>query len=244
MRHDIRRQTDKGNRVHSRGRGPISSLYRRRGKRLLDLVLTLAAIPVVAPVMFFLAGLVRLRLGSPILFVQERPGLHGKPFLLLKFRTMRDARDTRGEPLPDSARLTRFGRSLRSTSLDELPSLWNVLRGEMSLVGPRPLLLEYVPRYSESQMRRHDVRPGLTGWAQVRGRNSLCWEEKFDKDVWYVDNYSVALDLRILAETAAAVIGRRGITYPGEATMPAFAGTDRPRTEGDPVLTAGGEKKA
>ena len=174
-----------------------------------------------------LALLVRVKLGSPVLFAQTRPGLDGKPFKLVKFRTMTDERDASGALLPDSQRLTTFGRWLRSTSLDELPELWNVLKGEMSLVGPRPLLVEYLPLYTLHQRRRHEVLPGITGWAQVNGRNAISWEEKFDYDVWYVDNRSLGLDLRILAMTAAKTLRREGISGAGEATMSRFEGSAR-----------------
>lgn len=168
---------------------------------------------------------VRLWLGSPVLFVQQRPGLKGEPFNILKFRTMRDLRGKDGEILPDEARLTSFGRILRATSLDEIPGLWNVLKGDMSLVGPRPLLMSYLPLYSTEQARRHDVRPGLTGWAQVNGRNTLTWEQKFALDVWYVDHRSLALDLRIIFLTVVKVLKRDGISANGDATMPRFEGS-------------------
>ncbi|GAA4018262.1 sugar transferase [Deinococcus rubellus] len=174
--------------------------------------------------------LVRFKLGSPIFFSQQRPGLRGKPFTMYKFRTMRDATDTQGQPLPDSERLTPLGRFLRSSSLDELPELFNVLRGDMSLVGPRPLLMEYLPRYTPQQARRHEVRPGITGWAQVNGRNAISWEEKFNLDVWYVDNRSFALDLKILWLTVLKVFKREGINAVGEATMPVFSGTAQSET--------------
>jgi lipopolysaccharide/colanic/teichoic acid biosynthesis glycosyltransferase len=164
-------------------------------------------------------------MGPPVFFRQLRPGLHGRPFRVVKFRTMADARDARGGLLPDAARLTAVGRVLRATSLDELPQLWNVLRGELSLVGPRPLLMQYLPRYSPEQARRHDVLPGVTGWAQVHGRNALSWEDKFALDVWYVDHWSPWLDLRILAATLLHVARREGISQPGHATMPEFLGT-------------------
>jgi sugar transferase EpsL len=175
-------------------------------------------------VLLVLAVLVRLKLGSPVLFRQVRPGKNGKPFTMLKFRTMMDARNENGELLPDDQRLPAFGRMLRSTSMDELPELWNVIRGEMSLVGPRPLLMEYLPRYTREQGRRHEVAPGITGWVQVNGRNSLSWEEKFALDVWYVDNRSLALDLKILLRTLAAVVKRQGISSDGHVSMPKFMG--------------------
>lgn len=196
-------------------------------KRLLDLLLTVPALLLGFPLLLALALLVRLRLGSPVLFRQQRPGLHGRPFTLLKFRTMTNARDTTGALLPDAQRLPPFGRWLRSTSLDELPELLNVLRGDMSLVGPRPLLMEYLPLYSPEQARRHDVRPGITGWAQIHGRNALSWDEKFARDVWYVDHRSFWLDLRILAATLSKVLRREGISAVGEATMPRFQGTGK-----------------
>jgi lipopolysaccharide/colanic/teichoic acid biosynthesis glycosyltransferase len=174
--------------------------------------------------MALIAFLVRLKLGSPVFFRQKRPGLDGKPFELLKFRTMADRRDAAGKELPDSDRLTGIGRWLRATSLDELPELWNVIRGDMSLVGPRPLLMEYLPLYSPEQSRRHDVRPGITGWAQINGRNAISWEEKFKLDVWYVDNQSFWLDLKILFFTVFRVFQRSGISAEGEATMPKFTG--------------------
>lgn len=193
-------------------------------KRAFDIVAALLlAIPLL-PVMAVTALLVRVRLGGPVLFRQTRPGLHGRPFTLIKFRTMSNRRSTDGSLRPDAERLTPLGRQLRTWSLDELPELWNVLRGDMSLVGPRPLLMEYLDRYSVEQARRHEVRPGITGWAQVNGRNALSWEERFKMDVWYVDHRSLWLDLRILAATATSVLLRRGISAPGEATMPKFRG--------------------
>lgn len=194
-------------------------------KRVLDIILSGGALVVLGVPLLALAGLVRVRLGSPVLFTQVRPGLNGRPFRMIKFRTMTDARGPDGELLPDHARLTPFGRLLRSSSLDELPELWNVLRGDMSLVGPRPLLMDYLPLYSARQSRRHEVRPGLTGWAQVNGRNALTWDEKFDLDVWYVDHRSLLLDLRILALTVQKVIRRDGISAAGEATMSRFTGS-------------------
>jgi lipopolysaccharide/colanic/teichoic acid biosynthesis glycosyltransferase len=168
--------------------------------------------------------LIRLQLGSPVFFCQLRPGLHGTPFKMVKFRTMTDARDANGELLSDSARLTSFGNFLRSTSLDELPEIWNILKNEMSLVGPRPLLMDYLPLYSQEQARRHEVRPGITGWAQVNGRNAISWAEKFKLDVWYVDNQSLLLDLRILWLTIKKVLVRDGISARGDVTMPRFTG--------------------
>jgi sugar transferase EpsL len=194
-------------------------------KRAFDLVATILALPVALPLMAVVALLVRINLGSPVIFAQLRPGWRGRPFRLFKFRSMTDARDPSGKLLSDQARLTRFGRALRASSLDELPELLNVLRGEMSLVGPRPLLMEYLPLYSPEQARRHEVRPGITGWAQVNGRNALTWEEKFAHDVWYVDNRSLALDVRILLKTLTGAFSRKDVAAPGHATMPPFAGT-------------------
>lgn len=194
-------------------------------KRSTDLLLAGTALLLLSPVLILLAVLVRRRLGSPVLFRQERPGRHGRPFMMVKFRTMTDARDAQGQLLPDAERLPPFGRWLRSTSLDELPELWNVLRGDMSLVGPRPLLMRYLPLYNERQRRRHEVRPGVTGWAQINGRNALGWEERFEMDVWYVDNQSLWLDARILWLTVRKVLVREGISAAGEATMQEFRGS-------------------
>ncbi|KRI01749.1 sugar transferase [Curvibacter sp. PAE-UM] len=193
-------------------------------KRLFDLVVAIAALAVLALPLLVLYAMVRRKLGSPALFRQVRPGLHGQPFMMVKFRTMTDERGPDGELLPDAQRLTAFGRFLRASSLDELPELWNVLRGEMSLVGPRPLLMEYLPLYSAEQARRHELRPGITGWAQVNGRNAVSWEERFRLDVWYVDHRSLWLDLRILWLTVRKVLVREGISAQGEATMPRFTG--------------------
>lgn len=195
-------------------------------KRLLDLVLTVPALLVLWPVLLVLALLVRVNLGSPVLFRQTRPGLGGEPFTILKFRTMRDALGPDGKPLPDCDRLTRFGRFLRASSLDELPELLNVLKGEMSLVGPRPLLMQYLDRYTPRQARRHEVRPGITGWAQVNGRNAISWEEKFELDVWYIDHQSVMLDLKILWLTLASILRPDDVCQPGHATMEEFMGSD------------------
>lgn len=195
-------------------------------KRFLDLILASAALAVLGLPMLAIALAVRLVLGKPVFFVQERSGLHGAPLKLIKFRTMREAYDANGEALSDAERLTRFGNFLRACSLDELPELFNVLKGDMSLVGPRPLMTEYLPLYSPEQARRHEVLPGVTGWAQVNGRNSLSWEDKFRLDVWYVDNRSLWLDLRILWLTAAAVLRARGINQDGHATAPKFTGSD------------------
>jgi lipopolysaccharide/colanic/teichoic acid biosynthesis glycosyltransferase len=194
-------------------------------KRLLDLLAAAVLLALLSPVLLLTALLVRAIHGSPVLFGQIRPGLGSRPFVLLKFRTMTAACSHDGRPLPDAERLTRFGRFLRSTSLDELPELINVLRGDMSLVGPRPLLMEYLPLYSPEQARRHDVKPGITGWAQVNGRNALTWEQRFAYDVWYVDHLSFWLDLRILCRTLWQVLTRKGINAPGAATMPKFTGS-------------------
>ena len=193
-------------------------------KRLFDIVVSGALLILISPVLAVLAVLVRVWMGRPVLFRQQRPGLHGKLFSILKFRTMVEATDATGNLLPDAQRITRLGRFLRRTSLDELPELVNVLRGDMSLVGPRPLLDGYLPRYSQEQMRRHNVRPGITGWSQVNGRNALTWDEKFALDVWYVDNRSLRLDLNILAMTVGQVIKGEGIAHPGVATMEPFRG--------------------
>ena len=195
-------------------------------KRTFDIVIACVMLTVLAPVILLVAIAVRIMHGTPVLFRQERPGLHGRAFTMLKFRTMRHAVDKRGMPLPDHERLTRFGRFLRATSLDELPELWNVLRGEMSLVGPRPLLMEYLPRYTARQARRHEVCPGITGWAQVNGRNAVDWPQRFELDVWYVDNRSMWLDLRILALTLWRVIRPHGVSQPGHATMTPFTGAE------------------
>ncbi|WP_460158344.1 sugar transferase [Pseudomonas sp. S3_E11] len=194
-------------------------------KRVFDILGSMVGLIALSPVIVIVAYLISRRLGSPILFRQVRPGLGGIPFEMVKFRTMRDALDANGEPLPDSERMTDFGRFLRSSSLDELPGLWNVIKGDMSLVGPRPLLMEYLPLYDETQVRRHDTRPGVTGWAQVNGRNALSWEEKFKLDVWYVDNQSLWLDLKIIFLTVKKVLIRDGISAEGEATMSKFTGS-------------------
>ncbi|MFT0138663.1 sugar transferase [Alcanivoracaceae bacterium MT1] len=195
-------------------------------KRLMDILGSFFGLVLLSPVLIVVSILVRLKLGSPILFQQVRPGLGGKPFNMMKFRTMTDERDASGELLSDDVRLTKFGSFLRSTSLDELPELINVLKGDMSLVGPRPLLMEYLPLYSERQYRRHEVRPGITGWAQINGRNALSWDEKFELDVWYVENRSLWLDIKILFLTVLKVVKRDGISHGGEATMPKFTGSD------------------
>ncbi|NMB12830.1 MAG: sugar transferase [Firmicutes bacterium] len=192
---------------------------------MLDILVSLVGIVVLSPVFVVIGLLVALDLGRPVLFVQERIGLHGKPFVLYKYRTMRNAMSRSGELMPDAQRLTKFGRILRSTSLDELPELLNVLVGQMSLVGPRPLLPEYLDRYTPEQARRHEVKPGITGWAQVNGRNALTWEERFKLDVWYADNWSILLDVKILFMTITTVIRRDGISSEGHATMPEFRGS-------------------
>ncbi len=201
------------------------SVYRRYGKRPLDLALALPALVVLSPVLLVTAVLVRVKLGAPVLFRQQRPGLLGQPFTVYKFRTMMDAHDTAGHLLPDAERLTKFGRFLRSSSLDELPELINVLSGEMSLVGPRPLLMQYLERYTPEQARRHEVRPGITGWAQINGRNAITWEQKFELDVWYVDHVSLRLDLKIMALTVWKIIRREGISQLGQATAEEFKGS-------------------
>lgn len=194
-------------------------------KRILDIISSLLAIIILSPLLAVTAVLVKTKLGSPVLFRQERPGKDEKIFTLMKFRTMTDERDENGELLPDEVRLTKFGKFLRSTSIDELPELFNILKGDMSVIGPRPLLVEYIPRYNEHQHRRHEVRPGLSGWAQVNGRNSISWEEKFDLDVEYVDNYSFAMDVKILFMTVLNVLKKEGISSETSATMEVFMGT-------------------
>jgi lipopolysaccharide/colanic/teichoic acid biosynthesis glycosyltransferase len=191
-------------------------------KRLIDIVASAVALVVLSPIIAVVAVLVALKLGRPVLFSQERPGRNARPFTMYKFRTMTSATGPDGRLLPDADRLTSFGRLLRSTSLDELPELWNILRGDMSLVGPRPLLMAYLPRYSAHQARRHEVRPGLTGWAQVNGRNATTWDERFDLDVWYVDHRTMRLDLQIIWKTVQAVVRRDGVSAEGHATMPEF----------------------
>ena len=197
----------------------------RRLKRCADVLLSAAGMILLSPLLALIALKVRRRLGSPVIFAQRRAGLHGRVFKLYKFRSMSDAVDGEGRLLPDAQRLTPFGLKLRRSSFDELPELWNVFKGDMSLVGPRPLLVEYLPLYSEFQRRRHDVRPGITGWAQVNGRNALTWEEKFARDVWYTEHESLWLDVKILWMTLRAVLRREGISADGEATMPPFTGT-------------------
>lgn len=200
-------------------------MYRVFFKRLLDIIVSGAALIILSPVMLILAILVRVKLGSPVIFHQERPGYHEKIFKLCKFRSMTDERDENGELLPDEIRLTKFGKALRATSLDELPELWNILKGDMSLIGPRPLLVRYLPRYNEHQKHRHDVRPGLTGLAQTHGRNAITWEKKFEYDVEYVNNLSFALDLSIFFATVRSVLKREGINSENSATMEEFMGT-------------------
>ncbi|HBC3451408.1 TPA: sugar transferase [Vibrio parahaemolyticus] len=195
-------------------------------KRSFDMVIALMVLVLLVPVIIILAIIIRKKLGSPILFRQTRPGLNGKPFEMVKFRTMKDAVDQQGNPLPDSERMTPFGDKLRNSSLDELPELWNVLKGEMSLVGPRPLLMQYLPLYSKEQSRRHDVRPGVTGWAQINGRNAISWEEKFALDVWYVDNKTLWLDIKILFMTVRKVFVKEGISADGHVTIEPFKGSE------------------
>lgn len=202
-----------------------SHFYRRVGKRWLDVVVSIVALVLLAPVWLLIAGLVRIKLGSPVLFRHERAGLHGRPFVLMKFRTMHDWTGPDGMPLPDGARLPRLGALLRSTTLDELPELVNILRGDMSLVGPRPLPVRYLGRYSSEQARRHDVKPGLTGWAQINGRNAISWPEKFTLDLWYVDHGGFWVDVKTTLLTVARIVSRAGIGQPGHATMEEFRGT-------------------
>ncbi|ENU32065.1 hypothetical protein F991_00047 [Acinetobacter sp. CIP-A165] len=194
-------------------------------KRLLDIIIASSALILLSPLYFYVAYKVKKNLGSPVLFRQVRPGLHGKPFEMIKFRTMKDAVDAHGNPLPDNERLTPFGKMLRSSSLDEMPELWNVIKGDMSIVGPRPLLMEYLPLYNKEQAKRHNLRPGMTGHAQVNGRNAIGWEEKFKLDTWYVENQSVWLDFKIMLKTVKKVIAKDGINEAGEATMTKFTGS-------------------
>jgi lipopolysaccharide/colanic/teichoic acid biosynthesis glycosyltransferase len=201
------------------------TFYRRIGKRVLDLWLAVPALFVLAPVGLAVGGLIRWKLGGPVLFRQPRPGRDGRVFELIKFRTMSDSRGADRELLPDDQRLTPFGARLRRMSFDELPTLWNVVRGDMSLVGPRPLLVQYLDRYTPEQRRRHEVVPGITGWAQIHGRNAISWEEKFELDVWYVENVSLRTDLGIILRTAVQILGQRGISAEGHATMPEFEGS-------------------
>ena len=216
-----------GLRIVSR-RKDRQSGWRLLVKKAIDRTTAALLLLLLCPLLLLIALAVRVSMGSPVLFRQRRPGHYGRPFELVKFRTMRDASDGNGRPLGDSERLTSVGRLLRSLSLDELPQLWNVLKGELSLVGPRPLLMEYLPRYTRAQTHRHDALPGITGWAQVNGRNALTWEQKFELDAWYVDHWSIALDLRILLATFTRVLQRDGISQPGHDTMPEFLGV-RPR---------------
>ena len=195
-------------------------------KRLFDVLVSSGSLIILAIPMLFLSLLIRLDMGSPVLFVQVRPGLNGKPFKIIKFRTMRHAEDKFGGMLPDAKRITRLGAILRKSSLDELPELWNVLKGDMSLVGPRPLLMEYLPLYSASQRRRHELRPGLTGWAQINGRNTISWKKKFAYDIWYVDNQSFCLDMKIILSTVRMVLSGKGVNASGEATVCKFTGND------------------
>jgi lipopolysaccharide/colanic/teichoic acid biosynthesis glycosyltransferase len=195
-------------------------------KRLFDVLFASFSLFLLAPVLALVASLVRINLGNPVIFHQVRPGLHGRPFNIFKFRSMLDFADSHGNSLPDEVRLTPFGKFIRATSLDEQPELWNVIKGDMSLVGPRPLLMEYLPLYNKEQFRRHEVRPGITGWAQINGRNAISWEEKFDLDVWYVKNQSFWLDIKILILTIKKVFIREGISAEGAATIPMFAGNN------------------
>ena len=201
-------------------------------KRLLDIIIASIALILLSPLYAFVAYKVKKNLGSPVLFRQVRPGLHGKPFEMIKFRTMKDAVDAQGNPLPDSERLTPFGKMLRSTSLDEMPELWNVIKGDMSVVGPRPLLTEYLPLYTAEQAKRHHVRPGMTGHAQVNGRNAIGWEEKFKLDTWYVENQSTLLDFKIMFKTVHKVLAKDDISAEGEATMTKFVGSKTDKTNG------------
>lgn len=200
-------------------------MYQKYIKRLLDIIISFTALVIFSPVLLVTAVLVRVKLGSPVIFHQDRPGYHEKVFRLCKFRSMTDECGADGELLPDEVRLTKFGKTLRATSLDELPELWNILKGDMSLIGPRPLLVKYLPLYNEFQRHRHDVRPGLTGWAQVNGRNAITWEQRFEYDVDYVKHISFWMDLKILFRTVAVVFGHRGISSATDATMEAFTGT-------------------
>ena len=200
-------------------------------KRLLDIVIASSALVLLSPIYALVAYKVKKNLGSPVLFRQVRPGLHGKPFEMIKFRSMKDALDTAGNPLPDSERLTPFGKMLRATSLDEMPELWNVIKGDMSIVGPRPLLMEYLPLYNHEQAKRHNVRPGITGYAQVNGRNAISWEKKFELDTWYVNNHSLWLDFKIMLKTVQKVLSKDDISAEGEATMSKFTGTSEPKDD-------------
>ena len=199
-------------------------MYQKYIKRLLDIIISFTSLVILSPVLLIVAVLVRIKLGSPVIFHQDRPGYHEKVFKLCKFRSMTDARDENGNLQPDEVRLTKFGKALRATSLDELPELWNILKGDMSLIGPRPLLVKYLPLYNEFQRHRHDVKPGLTGWAQVNGRNTISWEQRFEYDVYYVDHISFWMDLKILFQTVAVVFERSGINSKTSATMEEFMG--------------------
>lgn len=201
-------------------------------KRLFDIIASASGLIILSPVFLILAYLIRKNLGAPVFFTQERPGKDGKPFKMIKFRSMRDAVDKDGNPLPDSERLTPFGKKLRAASLDELPELWNVLKGDMSLVGPRPLLMSYLPLYNDLQFRRHEMKPGVTGWAQVNGRNAISWDEKFAYDIWYIDHFSLWFDMKILFLTIKKVFIKEGISAEGEATMPYFTGNDSNEQKG------------
>jgi len=223
-----RRHTDRQFAIGQRGQ---RSVLRELIKRVMDRSLAGIGLVFLSPLMLALASLIRLRMGSPVLFRQIRIGHRDRPFTFLKFRTMIDTRDPRGNLLPDERRLTALGRFLRASSLDELPQMWNVLKGEMSLVGPRPLLPEYLPRYTAHQRRRHETKPGVTGWAQINGRNELTWERKFDLDVWYVDHWSLSLDIKILWRTFLKVVRREGISQGGHATMPEFTGSLESQTK-------------
>jgi lipopolysaccharide/colanic/teichoic acid biosynthesis glycosyltransferase len=196
-------------------------------KRIFDILLSFIALILLSPIILITAYFIHKKLGSPVLFHQVRPGLNGKPFEMIKFRSMKDAVDKNGKPLPDSERLTHFGMKLRSTSLDELPGLWNVVKGDMSLVGPRPLLMQYLPLYNQEQNRRHNMRPGITGWAQINGRNAIGWQDKFKLDIWYIDNQSLWLDIKILFLTVKKVFVKEGISASGEATMSPFEGNKK-----------------
>ena len=209
-------------------------MYQKYIKRLLDIIISFTALVILSPVLLIVAFLVRIKLGSPVIFHQDRPGYHEKVFKLCKFRSMTDARDEHGNLLPDEVRLTKFGKALRATSLDELPELWNILKGDMSLIGPRPLLVKYLPLYNEFQRHRHDVRPGLTGWAQINGRNTISWEQRFEYDVYYVNHISFWMDVKILFQTVAVVFRHNDINSATDATMEAFTGTKTEVTEKEP----------
>lgn len=209
-------------------------MYQKYIKRLLDIIISFTALVILSPVLLIVAVLVRIKLGSPVIFHQDRPGYHEKVFKLCKFRSMTDARDENGNLQPDEVRLTKFGKALRATSLDELPELWNILKGDMSLIGPRPLLVKYLPLYNEFQRHRHDVKPGLTGWAQVNGRNTISWEQRFEYDVYYVNHISFWMDLKILFQTVAVVFKHNDVNSATDATMEAFTGTKTEVTEKEP----------